>query len=54
MSKAITHCIRCKKEKKLPPRKTGKTSAKNYVSPRIYELEPYCSRTCCEADLAKA
>jgi hypothetical protein len=33
-------CRMCGRKRKLP--------AKPRVSPRVYELEPFCSRACCE------
>jgi hypothetical protein len=55
-----SHCLYCGKEKTIPktPRKASALRAKPskskaYVDPLVYEQDPYCSRTCCEVDLAE-
>ena len=51
--KTYRNCIRCGKPKSKPPAVSGKMTAKNYVSPLVYQRDPYCSRSCCEAEYAE-
>jgi hypothetical protein len=59
-AKMYEHCAYCGRPKTIPQHIARKPTAprararkaSTYVDRAIYEQDPYCSRTCCEADLA--